>query len=176
MNRGKDKNLLFQNYKALLYFAWDLVMDKEQAEDLVQDAFVAFWKNKELVSANEQVIKAFLYSSIRNVTYNLYRKEKTEQKYFSRIDRSEMDDIDYEHKIIRAEFMAAVHKIASTLPTGCQNIFKLSYLDGLSNKEIADQLNISVNTVKTQKLRAIRQLKKELNPEFFALFSLYLTQ
>jgi RNA polymerase sigma-70 factor (family 1) len=162
-----EKGLFVKNYKALCYFAWEMVNDTDLAEDLVQDAYVSFLKNKESISNDEQAIKSFLYAAVRNAVYNLNRKSKTILKYLQRQDFSDIDEVDYEHQIIRAEFMAAVQLIVADLPEACQQIFKLSYFDGLSNQEISEQLALSINTIKTQKQRALRVLRHKLHPEFF---------
>ncbi len=161
-----------KHYKVLCYFAWDMVRDTEVAEDLVQDAFIAYLNNKHKISSEPIAIRAFLYSAIRNAVYNQNRKSKTIQKYLDRQSVGEMDDIDYEHKVIRAEFMAEIARVVDGLPDSCQHIFKLSYLDGFSNQEIAEQLAISVNTIKTQKQRALQVLRKKIHPEFFFLILL----
>lgn len=170
MSSEIDKSLFVKNYKALCYFAWEMVNDTDLAEDLVQDAYVSFFKHKQSISSDEQAIKSFLYSAIRNAVYNLNRKSKTIQKYFQRQDFSDIDDIDYEHMVIRAEFMSEVHMIVEGLPEACRKIFKLSYLEGLSNQEISDQLSLSINTIKTQKQRALRVLKQKIRPEFYLAF------
>lgn len=170
MSSEIDKSLFIKNYKALCYFAWEMVNDTDLAEDLVQDAYVSFLKNKESISDDEQAIRSFLYTAIRNAVYNLNRKSKTIQKYLERQDFSDIDEIDYEHKVIKAEFMSEIHSIVAGLPEACQKIFKLSYFEGLSNKEISDQLNLSVNTIKTQKQRALRVIKQNIHPEFYLIF------
>ncbi len=161
-----------RHYKVLCYFAWEMVKNTEVAEDLVQDAFIAYLKNKQKVSLDHSAIRSYLYSAIRNAVYNLNRKSKTIKKYLARQSVDEMDDIDYEHNVIRAEFMAEIARVVEGLPDSCQHIFKLSYLEGLSNQEIADRLSISINTIKTQKQRALRVLRKKIHPEYFLLIVL----
>ena len=170
-----DKNLLMGYYKSLCYFAWAMVRDMDLAEDLVQDAYVAYLKHKEHVSADEKAIKSFLYASIQHAVYNLNRKNKTIQKYVSRQDVHAVDEVDYEHRIIKAEFMAAVQLIVKELPSACQQVFKLSYFEGYSNQEICDELSLSINTVKTQKQRALNVLRKKIHPEFYSLLFLWAT-
>ncbi|UKJ09245.1 sigma-70 family RNA polymerase sigma factor [Solitalea lacus] len=172
MSSEVEKTQFIKNYKALCYFAWEMVNDANLAEDLVQDAYVSFLMNKKSISNDEQAIKSFLYSSVRNAVYNLNRKSKTVLKYLQRQDFSAVDEVDYEHRIIRAEFMAAVHLIVADLPDACQQIFKLSYFEGLSNQEISEQLALSVNTIKTQKQRALRVLRHKLDPELFLVLLL----
>lgn len=166
----EDRVEFKKHYKVLCYFAWEMVRDAELAEDLVQDAFIAYLDSKQKISSDPAAIRAFLYSAIRNAIYNRNRKNKTVQKYVERQTSGEVDDIDYEHNIIRAEFMGEIARVVEGLPDSCQYIFKLSYLEGLSNQEIADQLAISVNTIKTQKQRALRVLRQKIHPEYFFLF------
>lgn len=170
MSSEIDKGLFIKNYKALCYFAWEMVNDTDLAEDLVQDAYVSFLKHKRSISSDEEAIRSFLYSTIRNAVYNLNRKSKTVQKYLQRQNFSDIDEIDYEHMVIKAEFMSEIHMIVAGLPQACQQIFKLSYLDGFSNQEISDQLSLSINTIKTQKQRALRVLKQKIHPEFYMIF------
>lgn len=165
-----NKELFKKYYKPLCYFAWEMVNDTDLAEDLVQDAFISYWSKKDEVSSDENSIKSFLYTSIRNAVYNLNRRDKVIQKYFRRNHNLDIDDVDYEHKIITAEFFAELHRVVSSLPASCQQIFNLSYMDGLSNQEIADQLLISINTIKTQKQRALKVIRQKINPELLAIF------
>lgn len=168
----EDRVAFKKHYKLLCYFAWEMVKDEELAEDLVQDAFIAYLKNKDKISSEPQAVRSFMYSTIRNAVYNRSRKSKTVQKFLEREVPQDIDDVDYEHLIIRAEFMAEIARVVEGLPEACRQIFKLSYMEELSNQEIADQLGISVNTIKTQKQRALRVLRLEIHPEFFFLFLL----
>jgi RNA polymerase sigma factor (sigma-70 family) len=73
------------------------------------------------------------------------------------------------HTIIRSEVLAEIHKAITLLPGSCQQIFRMSYLDDMKNNQIADVLGISVNTVKTQKQRALKVLRGHLSPELFVI-------
>ncbi|MNL56682.1 ECF RNA polymerase sigma factor SigW [compost metagenome] len=74
------------------------------------------------------------------------------------------------HKIIESELIEKLYQAISTLPEGCKKVFKLGYLEGLSNTKIAETLNISVNTVRAQKQRGLKALKTRLDYESFAIF------
>ena len=169
-NINIDRELFGKYYKALCYYAWDMVKDTDVAEDLVQDAFTAYWNHRDDVANEEQSIKAFLYSSIRNAVFNRNRHQKVVDKYFSRLGLTELEEADYDRKIITAEFYAELNRILSTLPAGCRQVFHLSYMEELSNQQVADELHISINTVKTQKQRALKVIRQNLNPEFMVLF------
>jgi RNA polymerase sigma-70 factor (ECF subfamily) len=72
--------------------------------------------------------------------------------------------------MIETEVLTEINKIINKLPEACQAIFKLSYIEGFSNQEIADQLQLSINTIKTQKRRGLKYVQSKLNPEFFIIF------
>ncbi|WP_379084028.1 sigma factor-like helix-turn-helix DNA-binding protein [Pedobacter sp. UC225_65] len=71
--------------------------------------------------------------------------------------------------MIRSEVIAELHKVITTLPKNCQTIFRMGYLEGLKNPQIALELGISINTVKTQKKRGLQLLKMRVNPDFLVL-------
>ncbi len=170
---NSDKEIFEKLYNPLCYFAFELVNNKDIAEDLVQDAFCAYLDRKNEIGVEEFYIKAYLYKTIRNKAYNLGRRDKAAKRYLDQQDILPIDDIDYEQGIIMAEFMSHIHTVVQSLPEGCQKVFKMSYFDGLSNKEICDHLSISINTVKTQKLRALAVLRKKLPPTYFSILLLF---
>lgn len=169
-----DKVLFTKYYKLLCFFAWKMVKDQAQAEDLAQDAFVSYFQNKSRLSTDEAAIKAFLYSAVRFAVFNQNRKTLSEKKYWERSPFSEADTIDYEHQIIQAEFTFEIHVALQKLPEACQKVFSLSYLEGMTTEEIANELEVSINTIKTHKKRGLKALRKMLRPEFFSLFLLFL--
>lgn len=163
-----DQVLYNKYYKSLCYFAWQMVHNEILAEDLAHDAFLSYFQHKKKVANHELAIRSFLYSSVKFAVFNLNRKGKTIARFWDRTGFQELDDIDYEHQIIRAEFMLAVQENLAKLPEGCRRVMILSYMEGLSNDEIAQKLQVSVNTIKTHKKRGLRVLRKNLSPEDFA--------
>src|SRR5690606_24665045 len=168
----QDRLLFKKHYRALCYFAWQMVQDEETSEDLAQDAFVAYLNNKTTLANDENTIKSFLYTSVKHAVYNLSRHNKVVRKFWERTVFTESDDIDYEHQIIRAEFTSAVHEALEKLPDGCRKIMTMSYVDGYSNEEIAQELQVSINTIKTQKRRGLSVLREKLNFNYFWFFVL----
>lgn len=163
-------DLFKRYYKGLCYFAWKLVGDSELAEDLAQDAFIAYLQRKENVSEDENSIRSFLYTAVKFAAFNINRKNKVVAKYWTKVDFREMDEIDLEHTVIQSEFYSRVYQIIATLPPSCQEICKMGYIEGYSNEEISEILKLSVNTVKTQKRRGIAVLKSIMKPELMAFF------
>ncbi|MFA4868811.1 MAG: RNA polymerase sigma-70 factor [Pedobacter sp.] len=159
-----------QNYGSLCYFAFQLIADKSIAEDLVQDAFVAYWSNKENVSTHPLAIKDFLYTAVRNSCLNLIRRKKVLERYLNSRNETDFSEEKIVHKIIESELIEKLYQAINTLPDGCKKVFKLGYLEGLSNTKIAETLNISVNTVRAQKQRGLKALKTRLDYESLAIF------
>ena len=165
-----DRYIFDKYYKGMCYFAYTLTGDMALAEDLAQEAFVAYYRKKQDIAPNESTIKSYLYSSVKNSVLNWVRHNKVQEKYWARTGFDERDDIDLNHSLIETEVITEIYRIVTELPDACQAIFKLSYLEGFSNQEISEQLNLSVNTIKTQKRRGLKYVQSKLNPEFFLLF------
>lgn len=155
------KSLFDLLYLRLCRFADQIISDSATAEDIVQEAFIKFWqRNTEIPDL--PAIKTFLYVMVRNACLNHLKHQKVAKK-FAETQVTEAEDA----AVLKAEVWGEVHRAIASLPEGCRNVFKLSYLEGLKNQEVADELKISVNTVKTQKARALALLKLRLTPESF---------
>lgn len=157
------KSLFDLLYLRLCRFADQIIADSATAEDIVQEAFIKFWqRNTEIKDL--PAIKTFLYVMVRNACLNHLKHQKVAQKFAQTQTQTEIAE---EAAVLKAEVWGEVHRAIASLPEGCRNVFKLSYLEGLKNQEIADELKISINTVKTQKARALELLKLRLKPETF---------
>ncbi len=147
-------------YSPLCYFAAQLVRDRPAAEDIVKDTFIKLWK-KHKDFESPQNVKAFLYITVRNASLNFLRHlgvRETAQKEIRYLSR-DREDAQVLNSMIKAEIISKVHYQIEKFPEKRRHIFKLAYLEGLKNEEIATLLNISVSTVKTQKARAILALR-----------------
>ena len=147
---------LFEMYhKALCFFATRIVRDSLEAEDIVQDVFLAFWRMDRGGFPNLKTVKTFLYNSVQHRCLN-YRNLK----------REELDEDYFLCQQIRAEVVAELFGAIDELPDKCKEIFKRSYVDGQEDKKIAEELDISLNTIKTQKQRAKSYLRGRLGDLF----------
>lgn len=150
---------IFEQYHTrLCYFAATLLPEGEDPEDVVQETFVKLWQKKEHFP-NPDAVKAFLYITVKNSCLNIYKHDKIVRKYGDLLHEDEADEDDAMHHIIETEVLENIHQALEKLPTGCRNILHLSYFQELKNKEIAEQLHISINTVKTQKKRGLSLLR-----------------
>ena len=163
---------LFRSYYArLCFFATRMTGDAALAEDIVQESFLNCWKTR-LNFPHEQVAKSYLYRSVRNACLNHVRHKEVVKRHASLTHGDEISAGPVIEEIVRAELLGEVHAAIETLPEGCRTILKMAYFEKLRNEEIAGILDVSVNTVKTQKMRAIRLLRMRLDPLTIALFLL----
>ena len=159
-NNGEEEafqHLFGLFYRPLCFFAQGITDTRLEAEDIVQDAFIQLWKHRQGFDSL-RAVKAFLYLAVKNSSRNLYKHKQVEDRY--QLGHKSMDQEDLVmDRIIEAEVIGEVHKALQTLPEGCRKVINLYYFKGLSNQEVASYMNISVNTVKTQKMRALKILR-----------------
>ncbi len=154
---------LFREYYAILsVFAKKYTGDLDSAKDIVQDVFIKIYEQRVQLEIHTS-LKSYLYQAVRNHSLNYLKHIQITQKYKSNIHYSTKNDSDWSDKMLEAELEAKVFKIVSTLPKQCQNIFNLSRVQGLKNKEISEQLNISIRTVEKQISNALKALRENLS-------------
>ena len=160
-------------YRSLLLFAKHILSDDHLAEDIVQDTFIKLWERNDQFSA-PSAIKAFLYLTVKNSCIDQYRHSRTMTDYKQKqiIAPDNIPEETIEKQLIEAETVRIIKKAINELPPQCQNIFRLG-LTGLKNQEIAIELDLSINTVKTQKKRALSILRQKLGNDFFIIMLLY---
>lgn len=152
----KEFEILFRRlYLPLGMYALRIVDDADVAEDMVQEAFTNTWERLEggLEISN---FKAFMYRSVRNecLSYLSSLKEKVGEEFIPEAGEEEIDTSFRD---------ARIWKAIDELPEKCREIFLMSKRDGYSNEEIADELGISIKTVKNQMTKAFSRLREALN-------------
>lgn len=165
INSGDKKafNKVFDQYfNALCAFSYKYIPDRSETEDIVQDVFVAFWEHKKDFD-HINSIKAFLYTSARNKCLNHLKHQIVLQKHQSALIYELESEQFFTRHVIEEDAFNRLYSEIRNLPLSSQNIMLLA-LKGLKNREIAAELNISENTVKTQKKIAYAKLKDKLDP------------
>lgn len=160
-----------QYFKALVLFAAHYFPQQEECESLVQEAFVALWENR-LEFPNELALRAYLYSIVRNKALNLLKHQKVEQTYINRILEEKEAEFYHMKSVIQEEVRRLVMEAVDSLPEQSRKVCLLN-LEGLNNQEIAEQLGISLNTVKFHKKNAYQMLREQLKEHFCLLFFFY---
>ncbi|WP_343561506.1 RNA polymerase sigma-70 factor [Sphingobacterium sp.] len=174
LTKVEIQQLFEQYYVPLVEFSWRIVQCNESANDIVQDVFVKLLDRPYPIGSHAGSKKRYLYTTVKNASLNYIRKGKTSQKYIEETSFDEPEETLLLDALIYAEIVGHLEKAIDTLPEGCQQICKLAYLEEKSNIEIAAQFEVSINTVKTQKRRALLLLRKLLSPFYRGLKILFL--
>ena len=151
------------SYTGLVFFACNMTGDKQEAEDVVQNAFVRYWNYKDEISSEPHIVKSFLYTTVRNSCMDLMRHRSVIRKFRDQLEDDPIEENIIESEIIRAEVLSEIFNAIEQLPFGCKQVLEMSYLEGKKNFEISEALGVSINTVKTQKQRALQLLRLKLS-------------
>lgn len=150
-----------ENYKTACLIALKYLKEYDLAEDLVQDVFIMLWEKRENFQIHTN-LSNYLFTAVKNHSINLVQRNKTITTSLSGllIDIAEEEAT---NNFSQEELAVKVYKAIHELPQACQTVFRLAYEQNYSYQEIADTLNISKNTVKTQMGIAYKQLRMKLN-------------
>ena len=155
--------------KKLFYFARSMNLDQESAEEIVQETFTTVWANRRKLKP-EYSFNAYLMTIARNLIYNGVRREALMKRY---VKNMEGKPTEYTH-LQDNELNGIVNEILILLPDKCQQVFKMSRLEGYSNQEIADKLSISKSTVENHLNKALNLFRKHLKRYDIGFLILYL--
>jgi RNA polymerase sigma-70 factor (ECF subfamily) len=149
------------NYLALCYFAFKLVNDREEAQDIVMDTFTTLINKSGF--DNCQSAKSFLFTAVHNRCIDHMRKQRAKTNYHNFLESSnDIFEAAGNKEMLIAEVLQAIHKEIENLPEQRRVIFKAIYFEGKKTAAIAAELNISQQTVLNQKTKAIQSIKISL--------------
>lgn len=136
--------------------------DREQSEEIVQETFINLWLSREKLEA-EGNVWLYLYVIAKNLSLNALRQvHKSADLTEKLLHHINVAHNDTEEDILAHDLEIYTEKVIEKLPRQQQVIFKLSRVEGLSHKEIAEQLHISPNTVRNHMVEALKTLRMQL--------------
>lgn len=158
----KAFNTFFEQYsERLFHYAVGFVKRREEAEDIVQEAFIYLWTHRDKISYTGSVY-AYLARTVKHACIDFKLHEEVKARYEREMAGQEETDEgtdgteeDFE------ELYARLQEVMNALPAKCREVFVMGCVDGMSYKEIAEKLGVSVNTVKTQMKVAYKKVKGE---------------
>lgn len=163
------KNVFDSLYTSLCVFAKSYVNNLDVAKDLVQDVFIKVWEDK-IEFKNELAVKSYLYTSVKNRSLDFLKSNRF--KVTDHMSVIELDELNkesfYLKEVVIEEASSRIEEAINTLPNKCAQILRLSIKE-FTNVEIAKELEISVNTVKTQKKIAYKRLRPLLKDYYVLL-------
>ena len=165
------KEIFHENYASLCNYAAVMIKDKHNAEDIVQSVFIQLWENEKIFQLEHA--ETYLLKCVRYKCIDFLRSPQRHKT----IQLSDLPNMGREdnHNLKEEEILPLLHFFTSKLPPKTQQVFLMSRNLGLTYKEIAKELNVSVKTVENQMgtaLKKLRVLLKEHNylPFLFIFF------
>ena len=169
---GKEKSferIFFQYYRVLVSFAEREGLNRMEAEDIALDVLHYVWEIRTKVMS-AAALHTLLFTAVRHKILNQIRNDKIHTRILLERDKEGEEEEFYDH-VMDEEMCRILHEAISKLPAQSRRVILLQ-LEGKSMAEIAEQLSISVNSVKTYKLRAINLLRESLRDYPFILLVL----
>ena len=165
---------LFRIYfPRLKRYAQTILENTNEAEDLIQDVFVQVWnKRDELIS--EKHFASFLYTMVKNKCLNLLKRKVVEEKFVVTQLNSATEELyhlsfqsDEDFSSMEEKLNDELEKILTKMPERCQQAFRLKWIDGKKNHEIAKSMNISTTMVDKHLSKGLQIAKQNLSPGMF---------
>lgn len=170
-NKSVYNNVFNHFYRGMVLYANNFLYDKDASEDVVQEVFISLWENSGDIEIKSS-LKAYLYAMVRNKCLNYLKSLKITDD-INLIDLNSILVLEEDFEMISEEEKRILYmqilKIIETFPESMQEIFKLKFVENYKYIEIAEKLDISVNTVKTQLKRAKQKINQAM-PLLLTLF------
>ncbi len=177
--QGSKESLAFLHrvYRSkVFHFCLHLVRSREVAEEITLDVFFKLWERRAILE-KDRSINGLLYKITRDYSISYLRKvarDVTLAKEFVDNYLQSQDHNPVEEQLCMKENLNIADKAIDGLPPGCRRIFQLRYSEDLSVKQIAAEMNISVNTVKKQLRKGMHTVKDYLETNADLVFFLIL--
>lgn len=173
----KFEDIYLSYFSKMKYFALEYVIREEDAENIVQDVFTELWEKKEMLSMHINLV-AYLFTTVKNRCLNHLRHKTIVQETATLIQeeylitlRMNLNSLEaFDQNLFSDQDIEKLITCAlDSLSPKCREIFVMSKIEGKKQKQIAAELNISINTVETQIGIAYKKLRTELK-EHLLLF------
>jgi len=153
---------LYANYKgALLTLILQFIADSEIANDVLQEVFLAVWKNIEKYDGNKGRLFTWLHTLTRNTSINTLRSKGFKSQQKNETIENHVYNIDYNNSGELNINQIGLRKQVHLLRTDYKNVLELSYFKGYTQEEISEELAIPLGTVKTRLRNALIELRKQ---------------
>lgn len=167
--------LFRKNHKFLCMIAVNHVKDPFVAEDIVQEFFINFWQRQDKIKLHSS-FEAYACRSIKYKSISWLRSQETAVKRISEYDYPSYEDpMEAEFKSAdQADLELKILKLIDELPPERKKILLLSTTGNYTYAQIAEMLGISINTVKSQMVKAYASLRRKAGPILYGLILNYL--
>lgn len=164
------EHIYLKDYLRLKRFAQEYVLVEEDAENILQDVFLEFWEKREVL-INYSNPSSFLFIAIKNRCINFLKRKTIERKISNHIQEEYIRTLQVNLESLECldidlsqcdSIQKQIHEAINALSPKCKQIFIMSKIEGKRQKDIATELNITVNSVETQMSIAYKKLRENL--------------
>lgn len=176
-NQADFAQIYTKYFPKMVRFASEYVLSREEAQNIVQDLFLYLWEQRSTLSAISNM-DAYLFTLTKNRCIDFYRQRSRIARVKESLDELHERELSLkmealiqfdENMFSTQEIEELLENAVNRLPEKCREVFILSRMEGLKHEEIANRLNISVNTVQNHISVALRKLKVALK-DYLPLF------
>lgn len=156
-------------YGALYIHAFKRLQDREECRDIIQELFTNLWLKREEIELTGQ-LSGYLYTSVRNRIFDLLSRKKLKTTYLISIQEFALtNQVTTDYRVRQNQLAAIIDREIQSLPPRTREIFELSRKGHFTHREIAEQLNLSEQTVKSTVNNALKVLRVKLGTMFTLL-------
>ncbi len=156
-------------FNAIVGFCMQFLGDEDKSKSVAQEAFIKLWQNREKVQ-KVNGIRAFLYTSAKSDCLNIIRHQKVVTKYSNtrlqerenQLNQDVLNSLNFD-SLNFSELETLIDKAIAELPEKCKIVFLKRRRENKKNKEIAEELGITVKAVEANMTRALKELKSKLS-------------
>lgn len=151
---------VYDRYHSLLYIhAMNKLQQEDEARDVVQEIFVRLWEKRMQINISG-TLQGYLYRAVRNQIFDLIRHKKVTDEYTNHFLRTDTISVSLADHLIREKQLSAmIEAEIASLPSRMRQVFELRRFEDLSNKEVAERMGITENTVADQMRKAMKILR-----------------
>ena len=166
-------------YPRMISYARHFIKNEKEVEDLVQDVFSQLWETKDRLE-KEKNISAYIFVLLKNKCLNRIKHKLVEEKYISHFKFSEAEELYHISMNDSGEFVSMkellnqqLEKVIKDMPEKCAEVFRLRWVEGKKNKEIAEELKISSTMVDKHLAKGLKIARKGMSHELYLFMILY---
>lgn len=166
-------DLYFYYYPKLYAFSKTFLKVEDDINDILQEVFIKTWDNRKKIK-DVETFNAWIFTITKNSVVTYFREKIRQKDFESRVRKMAVGELVFNDSLEYKDLKERVDQLVEQLPEKRKMIFKLSREKGLSNREIAKKLEISIKTVEDHMLYSLRFLRNNLK-DFEVLTLLYIS-
>ncbi len=162
-DKAAFSELYNRHWEDLINFAGKRITNLAIAEEIVQDVFVDFYLRRKEIQVKTNTL-AYLKTAVKFQVFKVYRSQKVQESYLKSLVNGEYNSPEQPDSLLEAkQTQSTIFQITENMPPTSRQVFVLSRIEKYSNKDIADQLNISIDMVRKHITKSMNIMRSKSN-------------